>query len=314
MGCWHPMRFCCGIDLTSCLALIWIYINHMYSKIWTWPKSFKHTNIELEACKLRLKNQYSNTCIYFILTQNSNLGPGEEGGCPFKHFDETNLKRFMCQAGIGSTQQELITRHVKQQSYSSACAAFFHAQLHAWRSCPCTSGVPSTKEEKFLVSGSDKSHEHKEYTDKHCVDKHCECTDSGCLPVCSSTQKNSLCKPVNGADGIKENTEANLSYLKLIKHGTAAENCHSSVLGCESRNSVGQVPCLLTAEADIVSSQITENSQQSCYNHTVCPSSQGLSSTDSVTRLSEHQEQVLFHKPVDYYASFDKLMRGLTVK
>lgn len=47
----------------------------------------------------KMANYSPQSCLKII---NSNVGPGEAHGCPFKHQDHSNLKKTLLQNGLSS--------------------------------------------------------------------------------------------------------------------------------------------------------------------------------------------------------------------
>ena len=61
-----------------------------------------------------------------FLFQECNIGHGEEGGCPFRHFDDYHLTATMSNAGIMSvTDNKQINDLARQGHLQAACHAFF---------------------------------------------------------------------------------------------------------------------------------------------------------------------------------------------
>uniref|UniRef100_T1KUX3 DNA primase large subunit n=1 Tax=Tetranychus urticae TaxID=32264 RepID=T1KUX3_TETUR len=56
---------------------------------------------------------------------NSTPGVGDAHGCPFKHFDWTNLKKFLVRKGVGDEVLQNIESLVEEKNYSKACGIYF---------------------------------------------------------------------------------------------------------------------------------------------------------------------------------------------
>lgn len=52
-------------------------------------------------------------------------GPSEKHGCPFKHFDETNLRKLLNKYGVGLVDIESIVQQTKDKQYREACSSYF---------------------------------------------------------------------------------------------------------------------------------------------------------------------------------------------
>ncbi|XP_022103190.1 probable DNA primase large subunit [Acanthaster planci] len=64
--------------------------------------------------------------------QERSLGHGEEGGCPFSHFDDVHLGNIMSQAGIRSEDDKIRIIGLAQQGRrQAACKAFFRKSVAA---------------------------------------------------------------------------------------------------------------------------------------------------------------------------------------
>lgn len=59
-----------------------------------------------------------------IITENP-PGPGDSHGCPFRHFDDANLKAMLRRFGSNEEQLSEMMAHVEGKNYMSACTCFF---------------------------------------------------------------------------------------------------------------------------------------------------------------------------------------------
>ncbi|KAK5646780.1 hypothetical protein RI129_005244 [Pyrocoelia pectoralis] len=60
----------------------------------------------------------------------SNVGSGEHHGCPFKHFDATQLRQKLLEYGLSGTGIEEIMNLVKDTHYQIACTKYFELVHH----------------------------------------------------------------------------------------------------------------------------------------------------------------------------------------
>jgi DNA primase large subunit len=55
------------------------------------------------------------------------VAPGDDHGCPFRHWDQGNLQRTMDTVGIAPASQSNIFGFVRQGQYAEACKQYFFA-------------------------------------------------------------------------------------------------------------------------------------------------------------------------------------------
>ncbi|KAB0797933.1 hypothetical protein PPYR_08926 [Photinus pyralis] len=67
------------------------------------------------------------SCMTIIM---GNVGPGEHHGCPFKHFDATQLRQKLVEDGIPGTDTDEIMTLVKDAHYQIACTKYFELTHH----------------------------------------------------------------------------------------------------------------------------------------------------------------------------------------
>lgn len=70
----------------------------------------------------RMTNYTPYSCIKII---NENVGPGQNHGCPFKHYDEGNLKTKFASYGISKAHSQEIISLVQKKHYQLACGKYF---------------------------------------------------------------------------------------------------------------------------------------------------------------------------------------------
>ncbi|KAF5275591.1 hypothetical protein FQA39_LY06703 [Lamprigera yunnana] len=69
-----------------------------------------------------MTNYRPYSCMTIIM---GNVGSGEHHGCPFKHFDATNLKHKLSEYGIPKDGVDEILNLVKENHYQIACTKYF---------------------------------------------------------------------------------------------------------------------------------------------------------------------------------------------
>ncbi|XP_070570523.1 uncharacterized protein [Ptychodera flava] len=57
------------------------------------------------------------------------LGPGEEGGCPFKHFDSNHLQSKLQTGGIPQDVQEDVVSRSAEKDYMTACQSYLKVKV-----------------------------------------------------------------------------------------------------------------------------------------------------------------------------------------
>ncbi len=65
----------------------------------------------------------------FNIFQTSDVGPGQEGGCPFNHYDNHHLGGLLRDRGLTPDQLELIQSIVAAGQYTTACRMFLMAKM-----------------------------------------------------------------------------------------------------------------------------------------------------------------------------------------
>nr|XP_023030322.1 probable DNA primase large subunit [Leptinotarsa decemlineata] len=72
------------------------------------------------------RNYQSRSCRYI---QNKNLGPVEEGGCPFRHFDDSNLRKVLKSLLPSNPDEVEVMIHKRNEEPSLSCKLFSDAVL-----------------------------------------------------------------------------------------------------------------------------------------------------------------------------------------
>lgn len=110
-----------GMRVEDCLEFFKSeFIHHMTPEKFTKEHGYNiRYNYGLEGKKVSL-SAYS---CHKIINQNP-PGPGDCHGCPFKHFDETNLTSLLKKFGASDTSFDDIKKSVKDHDYTGACTRF----------------------------------------------------------------------------------------------------------------------------------------------------------------------------------------------
>ena len=93
-----------------------------------WQKEYAYGiryNYGLEGKRV---NWSPHSCMKVISETGTNPAAGEHHGCPFKTFDEPQLRAQLQQMGVGASEVHFILDKVKGQHYQVACGKYFEAK------------------------------------------------------------------------------------------------------------------------------------------------------------------------------------------
>ena len=93
-----------------------------------WQKEYAYGiryNYGLEG---KRTNWTPHSCQRIIMEPGTNAASGEHHGCPFKTFDEVQLRAQLQQMGVAATEANFILDKARGQHYQVACGKFFEAK------------------------------------------------------------------------------------------------------------------------------------------------------------------------------------------
>jgi len=93
-----------------------------------WQKEYKYGiryNYGLEGKRV---NWSPHSCMKIINETGTNAAAGEHHGCPFKTFDEGQLRAQLQQMGVASSETSFILDKVRGHHYQVACGKYFEAK------------------------------------------------------------------------------------------------------------------------------------------------------------------------------------------
>ncbi|KAF5306363.1 hypothetical protein FQR65_LT07387 [Abscondita terminalis] len=88
----------------------------------TFDKKYLYTVKHQHGKVGRMQSYSPQSCLSIIM---GNVGSGDQHGCPFRHFDATNLKHRLCEYGVSKEGVEDILTLVKGSHYQVACTKYF---------------------------------------------------------------------------------------------------------------------------------------------------------------------------------------------
>ena len=93
-----------------------------------WQKEYAYGiryNYGLEGKRV---NWSPASCMKVISESGTNAAAGEHHGCPFKNFDESQLRAQLQQMNVGSSDANFILDRVRGHHYQVACGKYFEAK------------------------------------------------------------------------------------------------------------------------------------------------------------------------------------------
>jgi len=93
-----------------------------------WQKEYAYGiryNYGLEG---KRTNWTPHSCQRIIMEPGTNAASGEHHGCPFKTFDEVQLRAQLQQMGVAGTEANFILDKARGQHYQVACGKYFEAK------------------------------------------------------------------------------------------------------------------------------------------------------------------------------------------
>jgi len=93
-----------------------------------WQKEYAYSiryNYGLEG---KRQDWSPHSCMKIISVHGANASAGEHHGCPFKNFDEHQLKATLQQGGFGVSDVNFILDKVRGQHFQVACGKYFEAK------------------------------------------------------------------------------------------------------------------------------------------------------------------------------------------
>ena len=88
-------------------------------------ESSRRYNYGLEG---KRTNWSPHSCSKIIMEPGTNAAAGEHHGCPFKTFDEPQLRAQLQQMGVGGSEVNFILEKVRGQHFQVACGKYFEAK------------------------------------------------------------------------------------------------------------------------------------------------------------------------------------------
>jgi len=93
-----------------------------------WQKEYAYGIRYIYGLEGKRQDWSPHSCMKVISAPGANAAAGEHHGCPFKNFDENQLKATLQQMSIGSSDVSFILDKVRGQHFQVACGKYFEAK------------------------------------------------------------------------------------------------------------------------------------------------------------------------------------------